>query len=171
MILRGRKLRRLPPLIREWTPRMSIDAALFLLRIAIAVTLYAFVGTMFLFLWRDLRIAGRSQPSDRIQPTARLVLVQADQELPLEVGQSFVARSVITLGRDPGNTVTIPDSFVSLEHALITWRQGKWWLEDRRSRNGTSINHIPVTEAVVLSSGDEIGIGRVVLRLELDPPL
>ena len=146
---------------------MSLDVVLLILRIAVAIALYAFVGAMFLFLRRDLRSAG-TQQSDSRRPTARLVLVQVE-EVPLEVGQSFVVHTLATLGRGSGNTIVIPDSFVSIEHAHIVWQRGQWWVEDRHSRNGTNVNNVPITEAVVLSSGDEIGIGRVVLRVELDP--
>jgi pSer/pThr/pTyr-binding forkhead associated (FHA) protein len=146
---------------------MSIEIVLLILRIVIAVVLYAFVGTMFLFLWQDLRTT-RNQTPDRNQPSARLVLVQS-QQVPLEVGKSFVIQASATLGRGSNNTIVIPDSFVSIEHALITWQRGQWWLEDRHSRNGITLNNLPVTEAVVLSSGDEIGIGRITLRIELDP--
>jgi pSer/pThr/pTyr-binding forkhead associated (FHA) protein len=89
----------------------------------------------------------------------------------METGQTFIIRSAATLGRGTSSTIVIPDSFVSIDHAHITWQRGQWWLEDRHSRNGTSLNNLPVTETMVLSSGDEIGIGRITLRLELDSSL
>ena len=147
---------------------MSIELVLLILRVVIAVALYGFVGAMFLFLWQDLRTTG-NQPPERNQSSARLVLVQS-QQVPLEVGKSFDIHASATLGRGSNNTIVIPDSFVSIEHALIIWQRGQWWLEDRHSRNGISLNGLPVIEAVVLSSGDEIGIGRIVLRIEFDPP-
>jgi len=47
-------------------------------------------------------------------------------------------------------------------------RNGQWWIEDRKSRNGTLLNDLPVTEAMVITHGDIIGIGNMKFRLELE---
>lgn len=60
------------------------------------------------------------------------------------------------------------DSFASVEHATLTLRGGKWWLEDRNSSNGTLLNGYRIEEPVVLSTGDLIVIGQVELKLELE---
>ena len=83
------------------------------------------------------------------------------------VGASFPLLPLTTLGRGPTNTVVLNDSFCSQEHALVAQRAGQWWLEDRNSSNGTRLNGEPVSEPVVVSSGDVIGIGRIDLKVEL----
>ena len=143
---------------------MSLDIALLVLRIAVAIALYAFLGVLLLFLWRDVRAIGRTTEEHWRQ--GRLVVVECE-DVELQSGHEYHLRPHTTLGRAPTNTVVLPDSFASNEHALIVLREGKWWLHDQESRNGTTINEVPVTDAVVLSSGDIIGIGRVKLRLEL----
>jgi len=72
-----------------------------------------------------------------------------------------------SLGRSPTNSVVVEDTFASGDHALIAMRGGRWWLEDRGSRNGTLLNDIPVHGPMILTHGDIIGIGAVKLRLEL----
>ena len=84
-------------------------------------------------------------------------------------GETYPLLPLTSLGRSPTNTVPINDSFASSEHALVAFRNGQWWLEDRRSRNGTLLNDMPVTQPVVITDGDIIGIGKIKFRLELEP--
>jgi pSer/pThr/pTyr-binding forkhead associated (FHA) protein len=46
-------------------------------------------------------------------------------------------------------------------------RDGQWWLEDLGSRNGTFVNNRRVAEPTTVQAGDLLGIGRVLLRLEV----
>jgi pSer/pThr/pTyr-binding forkhead associated (FHA) protein len=71
-----------------------------------------------------------------------------------------------TIGRSDSNTITISDPYASGEHALVAWRSGQWWLEDRDSRNGTLLNEIPVDEALIIGQGDVIGIGQMQFKFE-----
>jgi len=141
------------------------------LRVILAATLYLFLGAILLFLWRDLR---RSSADETIVPRnyGRLVVVAAENEhdaseAELTVGAAFPLQPVTSLGRSAVNTVSIPDVYASAEHALLIYRGGQWWLEDRGSRNGTTLNTVPIDAPTVVSSGEIIGIGRVQLKLEL----
>ena len=71
-----------------------------------------------------------------------------------------------TIGRSESNAIIISDPYASAEHALILWRGGQWWLEDRDSRNGTLLNDIPVEEPLVVGQGDVIGIGQMQFKFE-----
>ncbi len=145
---------------------MSLDVALLVVRVGIALALYAFLAVILIYLMQDVRLASQAaRPSQH--PVARLIVVKADGP-DIEVGREFVLQPVTTLGRGPMNTIVLPDSFASVQHAQIVRRRDQWWIEDQHSRNGTTVNDIPVTGTVVLSSGDQIGIGRVWFRLELD---
>ena len=144
---------------------MSPELLLLILRIAIAVALYTFLATLFLYMWRDVQATGHSESSAR-QVSGRLVIVEVDDSLSLEVGRATVFQSLATIGRSPTSTLVLPDTFASTEHARITRRHGQWWLDDLNSRNGTTVNGVPITGAVVLSSNDIIGVGRVKLRFE-----
>jgi pSer/pThr/pTyr-binding forkhead associated (FHA) protein len=73
---------------------------------------------------------------------------------------------VTSIGRSPGNTIVIPDTYASSQHALLTWREGQWWLADQNSRNGTTLNGAAIQNPTIVSSGDVIGVGRMQLRLE-----
>jgi hypothetical protein len=144
---------------------MSADLLLLIIRIAIALTLYAFLGAILVVMWRDIQgISERESPARLV--SARLIIVEADNSLPLEIGYTLLFQSLATIGRSPTSTLVLPDTFASSDHARITRRVGQWWLDDLDSRNGTTVNGMTIDGAVVLSSNDIIGIGRVKLRFE-----
>jgi pSer/pThr/pTyr-binding forkhead associated (FHA) protein len=49
---------------------------------------------------------------------------------------------------------------------MLTFRGRVWFLEDRRSTNGTFLNGQPVQGEMPMGYGDEIQLGAVRLRLE-----
>jgi pSer/pThr/pTyr-binding forkhead associated (FHA) protein len=83
-------------------------------------------------------------------------------------GETYPLLPLTSLGRSPTNTIRINDTFASGDHALLAMRSGQWWLEDRRSRNGTMLNDLRVTQPVVVTDGDVIGIGNIKFRVELE---
>jgi hypothetical protein len=137
------------------------------LRIIVGLLLVGFLSAVFVVLWRDYRAAAGavSQGARRL---GRLVVIHSEDNGVAPVGTVYPLLPLTSLGRGPANTIVLPDSFCSQEHAVVSWRSGQWWLEDRRSSNGTQLNGDPVEEPVVVSSGDVIGVGRVQLKLELD---
>jgi len=145
---------------------MSLDIVLFVVRIGVAVTLYAFLAAMLIFVLRDVKVASHRLDESK-SPPGKLIVVESE-DVSIETGQAYPLKRLTTLGRGPTNTLVLPDSFVSTFHAQIVHRSGQWWLQDQQSHNGTLLNDILLTEAVVLSSGDIIGIGRIRLLVELD---
>jgi pSer/pThr/pTyr-binding forkhead associated (FHA) protein len=143
-----------------------MDILLLVLRLLLAGLLYVFLGAIFLLLWRDLRRA--TVERETASPSGQLVVVEtvAEEAPELAVGTVFPLRTVNSLGRSPANTVVIPDTYASSQHALLAQREGQWWLEDRNSRNGTLLNGGRIEEPTIVSSGDLIGVGRTQLRLE-----
>lgn len=170
---------------------MNPDTVILALRLITAAALLAFLGALFALLWRDFRaVAGASLE----RPRGKLIVIAVGETIedlaaempgalprdtdeglsawvgaaaPL-VGAVFPLLPLTTLGRAPTNTVVLQDAFCSQEHAVIARRGRQWWLEDRRSSNGTRLNGEPITEPVVLSSGDTIGMGRILFRVELE---
>ncbi len=136
------------------------------LRLVGASLLLLFTGALLWLLWRDFWVTTREIEKQRI-PRGRLIVLASECE-DLPVDTEFPLLPLTSLGRAPTNTTLIPDNFASNEHALITYRGGNWWLEDRNSSNGTLLNGQHIEEPVILSSGDLIGIGRVTLRLQLE---
>jgi hypothetical protein len=142
-----------------------MDILLLGLRILLTALLYAFLVAVFVMLWRDLRQATTAQEVAR--PGGHLVVLQTEEDA-LVVGTAFPLQPVTSIGRAPTNTVAIPEPYASAQHALLTLREGQWWLEDQGSRNGTLLNGTGVTGPTVVSAGDVIGVGLTQLKLELE---
>ncbi|GAB4468725.1 MAG: hypothetical protein Kow00124_03190 [Anaerolineae bacterium] len=145
---------------------MPLDVFILILRVLIALALYSFLAVLMIFIWRDLQAQQIQHTGEAASLRDQLVVVEVDDEVPLEAGLCFPLKRVNVLGRGPTSTIVIPDPFASMLHATLTYRRGQWWLDDHQSRNGTTVNDVPITGTTVISSGDVIGIGRVKLRLE-----
>lgn len=139
-----------------------MEMALFVGRLVLTALLYLFLAAVFIVLWRGMRSTPRSLPAQ--QPNGHLLVVEGNSELV--PGTSIALRPYSTLGRATTSTIVLADTFVSVEHATITLRDGRWWLEDCGSRNGTIVNGTRIESALVLSDGDEIGVGSIRLRFE-----
>ena len=130
----------------------------------------AFIGLLYLFLFQVMRVIVRdlrqAPALEQTQPKARygkLVVVDAGRS-HLAPGTVFTLQAVTSLGRKPSNSIILDDDFVSGEHSLISWRDGRPWLEDVASTNGTFLNDAEVTRPAAISEGDIVGIGGVRLK-------
>lgn len=76
-----------------------------------------------------------------------------------------IDRATCYIGRDAACEITLEDSLVTRRHArLYRDNLGHFWVEDLRSKNGTTVNDNAITNARV-REGDRIGIGSCVLTL------
>lgn len=142
------------------------EILLFALRLLSALILVSGLAAVLWFLWRDLHAIAAPAPP-RPASLGRLeVLASLDGELRA-TGTGFDLRPITRIGRGLTNTVQIDDTFVSSDHALISLRDGRWWLEDQNSRNGTLLNGIPVSQPALVTDGDIIEIGSRAFRLNL----
>ncbi len=146
---------------------MTIDFILLLLRIVSSLLLITLLLSLFVIIWREYRSMSVRVESRRHSYGQLVVLREIDGRLML-TGETYPLLQLTSLGRSPTNTIPISDSFASSEHALVAMRSGQWWIEDRKSRNGTLLNDLPVTEAMVITHGDVISIGNMKFRLELE---
>jgi pSer/pThr/pTyr-binding forkhead associated (FHA) protein len=142
-----------------------MDILLLVLRVLLAISLYVFLAAVLIMVWRDLRqtTAGR----ETIRRSGQLIVLQTADEA-IEVGTAFPLQVITSIGRSSSNTITISDNYASSQHALLSWRESQWWLEDQGSRNGTLLNDTRVTEPTIVSTGDVIHVGHTQLKLELE---
>jgi hypothetical protein len=74
-----------------------------------------------------------------------------------------------TIGRNPGNTITITkDVTISGEHVNILFRQGKFYIKDKMTANGTYLDgeELEVEKAYQMVDGNEIRIGDTVFKFK-----
>ena len=146
---------------------MSIEVAVFLLRLLAGLSLIGFLTILFAIVWRSMRQIDRQLAAAR---TARGYLTRrrSDREQPDSVTERYPLQAITSLGRSASNTIVVNDDFASAQHAYIFLEDGQWWLEDRRSRNGTRLNDAAIDQRTILTNGDVIGIGKYSYQLTLE---
>jgi len=78
------------------------------------------------------------------------------QEVALNAAETVIGRAS---NREQTCELPLEDQIVSRRHARISRDdQGRWWIEDLQSKNGTFVND-EVIKRVRLKTGDRIGIG------------
>lgn len=132
---------------------------LLILRLLMAASLYAFLGLALYLLWRDLQ--QQSTLSKPYQPPALTLIRNTDEE---PIPYRFTVPEII-IGRDPACDFVLEDSTVSAQHSRLSFRQGHWWVDDLRSTNGTYLNNEPISASLVITNGDEIRCGQVLLTI------
>ena len=148
---------------------LTAEATIFVLRLALLALLYLFLLLVVGSVRRDLRRTAAMAAPAASGPGAggsgaSLVVLDPGQT-GLEPGAALPLRPVTRLGRSSASTIVLNDKMVSGEHAVISFRDGGWWLADRGSTNGTILNDQPVRGKVELAPGDVIAVGQVRLKV------
>ena len=137
---------------------MDVTMILFGLRLLSTAVLLTFMLAVSWLIYKDMRVTTAVLHTED-QPRGYLYMLTTGEELPL--------LPLTSIGRAPSNTIVVDDGFTSSEHALITLRGQRWWLEDLGSRNGTLLNEMPLNEAVVIGGGDVLTIGQTRFKVVL----
>ena len=110
-----------------------------------------------------LRVAGRSKAAKAQLLDVGGLAGDAGHSRPLATGRT-------TIGRDPNNDVVLDDDTISSEHAAIEVRDGRYWLEDLRSTNGTRLGsrRLADGESLPLKGGDHVRFADVDLMFVVE---
>ncbi|MBI3268711.1 MAG: sigma-54-dependent Fis family transcriptional regulator [Planctomycetes bacterium] len=76
----------------------------------------------------------------------------------------------VSIGRDVDNSIQVIDDKISRSHAKILREATRYAVIDNRSRNGTSVNGLPI-EHRTLNHGDEVRIGDTLFLYMEDAPM
>lgn len=141
-----------------------------LLRVLFIFLLYFFLFQIMRTIARELRVvalatsgAGPVSVEQHVAGGARLV-VEPGVEIGYAPGTAFLLRHDALVGRHPGSSIVLADTFISGEHARLARHDGRWWVADLGSTNGTFVNGIRVERPTPLEDGDEVRFGRTALR-------
>lgn len=74
-------------------------------------------------------------------------------------------QEIVSIGRDPGNSLVLPDPSVSRLHAQIEPKGNFYLIRDHASTNGTFVNEMLV-RLQILGHGDTIRVGKYLIRVE-----
>jgi DNA-binding winged helix-turn-helix (wHTH) protein len=95
------------------------------------------------------------------QPTAWLV--GGSTRIPLRAGENV-------LGREGSAVVVLDCEMVSRRHARVVIDEGRTWIEDLGSKNGTYVNERRIDAHVTLSDGARVSVGSLVFTFRAASP-
>jgi hypothetical protein len=95
--------------------------------------------------------------------SSRLIVEQGGG---LEPGASFSVGAGLTIGRAASSEIQIDDTYASGRHARVFDREGRVYVEDMDSTNGTYVNGRRVSVQERLRTDDRIQIGDTEFRYE-----
>ena len=130
-----------------------------ILRILLVIFAYAFVGGVGYLIYKDLKSTVHQQEFMTVPPI--IMQVNMDQQT---ITQRF-SQTEIILGRDPSYDLTLDNSTISLRHSRITFHDKQWWVEDLDSTNGSFLNNVSIDTPTVITSGDQLKLGRVLINI------
>lgn len=85
----------------------------------------------------------------------------------VDVKRYPISSRVSYIGREDLNQVIIQNEAISKKHAKLTFADGKFYIEDLSSSNGTFLNGTRVHIRTALRNGDLIRLGAVIVKFEI----
>jgi pSer/pThr/pTyr-binding forkhead associated (FHA) protein len=152
------------------------DSLLQILKVVLLVVLGLFFLRVLRAVWAELRPpAAAAAPDPPAAAAARAASSRQTSQNGLRLrvvdppetkGRSFELADELTVGRAPGCGVSLPDTTVSQLHARIFRSpDGRLWVEDLGSTNGTFVNRKKVSAPAPLRRGDRLQVGQTVLEV------
>lgn len=140
---------------------------LLVLKFGLLAAIYVFILRVFYFIVNDLRrTSGSPVPGQRAKTPvvgAELVVTESNDQA-VRQGEIIKLGYKTTVGRGADHQITLTDTFVSHDHAVIIFQNRNYYLEDLNSVNGTYINGARANEPVSLKHGDTIRIAGVTFK-------
>lgn len=99
-------------------------------------------------------------PEDRTAPRQVVVV-----EGPLRGTGLALGTAPVLVGRSPDCSLVLDDDYASGRHLRLFPRDGRWWVEDLGSTNGTLLGREPLGAPAPVEAGAQLRIGRTVLEL------
>ena len=76
-------------------------------------------------------------------------------------GQTYpLSAAEILIGRHPSADICFPETEISRFHALLTFSNGRWQIEDAGAHNGVIVNGRRISGSCTLHRNDAITIGK-----------
>ncbi len=153
------------------------DQVLTILKGCLLALLYLFLLRVIIVVARELRgtpVAATPAPPPaparsadtgvRSDPDRAFVLTVREPET--RRGEQLVVRGEVTIGRGGGCALALPDdTFASNLHARAFVRDGRLFVEDLGSTNGTMVNNARIETPTRLRKGDRLVVGQTLLEV------
>lgn len=116
-------------------------------------------------------LADRKAAADRVMgPNGRPILARFLLQNGSLVGRSFrFHQDLTTIGRTNGSDLIISGKTVSRRHARLWCDNGRWYLADMQSANGTFVNGVRLqpNQPVIINDGDTINFGDEIVLFNI----
>ncbi|MEI6085483.1 MAG: FHA domain-containing protein [Verrucomicrobiota bacterium] len=85
------------------------------------------------------------------------------------VEQWEISDQPLTIGRSEPADVRVKDDRISRQHCVVALKDGKYYVTDLKSTNGTWLNNERITE-VELKANDKLRLGQTIIAFMTDRP-
>ena len=140
-----------------------IATVVLLLRLILAVALYAFLAWALWNLLREFKQQGDKLATQKTPVITLSIKIDEGKESIRQFSQPQ-----IMIGRDTHCDISMMDEALSAHHARLTHHHGQWWLEDLNSTNGTFLNREKLTTPAVIITGDRFKCGNTVFAIQVE---
>jgi hypothetical protein len=144
------------------------DSLLQILKVCLLAVMFLFFLRVLRVVWTEIKppapapaATGRGRAANPDGDELKLRIV----EPPERRGAVYQLTDETTVGRAAGCGVALADVTVSQLHARLFRRDGRLWVEDLGSTNGTFVNRKKVGAPVSLRRGDRVQVGATVLEV------
>lgn len=154
------------------------EGLLTVLRICLLVLVYLVMLRVLRILWLQTRppvvetVAAARAPSPAPRPPAEAPLPPGGVTRLVALAPPALAGRVwdlagerVVVGRSPDCDLVLDDPRVSKRHAALSRRDGRWWIEDLGSTNGTVVDGRPLHAPTALTPGGRIELGGTMLEV------
>jgi pSer/pThr/pTyr-binding forkhead associated (FHA) protein len=138
------------------------------LRYVFLALLYVVIFMVIRMVYRELKPAALRPATQRAAAKtprggrkAKLVIVS---ETGRKKQASWELEGNVIIGRAPECAVSIDDEFASNQHSKVYQTEGRYYVEDLGSTNGTYVNGRRIHYPTELRNGDRVKIGRTVMQ-------
>ena len=149
------------------------DAVLNVLKLLLLALLYLFFFRVLRAVWAEVSarpMAAAPAPAPAAATRGGTAPARAGLRLKVVEGESrgkvYDVGDELTVGRAAGCQISLADdTFVSQLHARLFRRDGRHYVEDLGSTNGTFLNRKQVSAPIALRRGDRLQVGKTVFEV------
>lgn len=123
------------------------------------LVMYLFIFVIIRMIYMDIRVMRKKKSGGMAD--AYLKLINLRRDLDFFVDESYEVSDSEVIGRGKKCDICLADYYLSAKNSRIFKHNGKFYIEDLDSTNGTYLNGEPLRDmAVELLDGDKISVGR-----------
>jgi hypothetical protein len=127
------------------------------------------IGMVYIVLFRIVKIMHMDLKGTRKEQKSSLdyalEVADAPDNIGVLKGSVYPIHTITNIGRKEDNHIIIDDPFISGYHARIFVKDGRLYIKDLDSTNGTIKNSIEIDDVEELYNGDSVELGRIIFKV------